>query len=99
MAYGLKVWNASGGVLFDSANYTIMLAAVVDLTTATPNGSMSFPELAGMTLYTQQVYTTSIGGITHHMHAVSITYPSGIPTVTWTVVPTLVATTLYIFAN
>jgi hypothetical protein len=99
MSYGVRVWNASGSLIFDGEKYAIMLADVITLTTGTATGSKAYPELIGFTLYTQQVFSTSVGGRNHHMHLVAVTYPGGIPTVSWTVVPTLVETTLYVFAN
>lgn len=98
MTYGIVINDENGNNILNSEKGGFLLLDVISLSAGTPTGSRSYPDLVGYTLHTQQVYESSVGGLTSPMHKVTVSY-TGVPTVTWTYLANLVSTTLYIFVT
>lgn len=98
MTYGIIVNDANGNNIINSEKGGFLLLDVITLDAGTSTGSRSYPDLVGYTLHTQQVYGSSVGGLTSPMHSVTVTY-SDVPAVTWTYLANAVGTALYIFVT
>ena len=83
MSFGISILQ-SNGQTFDS---TTAPGSIVDLFTAGANtsGSKAYPNLVGFNLFTGTCAAPSSGtaGQGLYMAVTSISYPSGIPTVSW----------------
>jgi hypothetical protein len=96
MSFGLRILANDQGATIDS---TIGVEAftLVHMFTVTGSGSLAFPDYEGFLLHTTEI-GVGIGG--RFCHRTSVSYPSGIPTVTYTaqVSPTA-ATMIMVFAT
>lgn len=96
MSYGVEVYNSSGQSIFDTDSQSFTLYTTF-LTPHNTNGSQSFPELAGKTIYIQDAWDVTesyIGGygayayvygspLIYSAYTFSISYASGYPVVSW----------------
>jgi len=84
MANGLAVYDASGVLEFDTSEITGTLLDVIVLGSGTASSSKNYPDWTGYTIYVIRQYIQDATDYTEQLHDVDITYPSGVPTVTWT---------------
>lgn len=75
MSFGLRVWDSAGRTVIDTTYVGGVYAGTVQASVGS-SGSMAFPDLTGRQVRT---YNTGAGG-----HNFSVTYPGGVPTISWT---------------
>ena len=84
MASGLQIFDANARAVFDSANAGATLYDVVQLASSSGSGSRGYPGLTGRTIYFVRIAMTDGSGPDNQLHTISVSYPGGTPTVSWT---------------
>lgn len=85
MAHGFAIYDGAGDLLMSTADKTATLVEVIVLGASTPTGSHTYPDFEGYTISYLRVYDAS--GVTtpaEALHTITVTYPSGLPTLTYT---------------
>lgn len=106
MAFGLKITNSVGVTILDTSKITFSFIDSIDVPGGS-SGSKSYPDLPGWVLHVSQIQDsatgTSYGDINNFTKVVvSITYPGGIPTISWSSVALIgvaQSVTLFVMGN
>jgi len=87
MSYGLRIWDASGNMTLDTDNVAYAHVDIISVS-AGASGSQAYSNLNGWTVYVAQVqdfatYAQRSDVLDWSGVDVTITYPSGVPTVAY----------------
>ncbi|MBS1188902.1 MAG: hypothetical protein H6R10_694 [Rhodocyclaceae bacterium] len=84
MSYGVELRYASGSLIFGPGDIGTTIVGALSAP-AGASGSLSFPELAGVSVYGVAIPAQAANGWTQHVHYVSASYDGdGVPTLSWT---------------
>lgn len=90
---GLEIYTDTGALALSLTDTAYSFIGILDVAPGT-SGSQDYPDLAGWTIHVAQIQDASTGAnysdLIHFTSLdVDLTYPAGVPTVSWTAHATL----------